>query len=146
MNRHFVEMLRALSAAGADYLVIGAHAVAAHGYLRGTRDLDVWIRPTAENAQRVWRALLAFGAPLDDLTVEDLSSPEMIFQVGVEPIRIDLLTSPAGVEFDSAWEGRVLVSIDGQQFPFLGREDLVRSKRASGRRQDLLDLDNLGAQ
>lgn len=146
MNRHFVEMLRELSAAGADYLVIGAHAVAAHGYLRGTRDLDVWVRPTADNAQRVWRALLAFGAPLGDLTPQDLSTPKMIFQVGVDPIRIDILTSPAGVEFDSAWANRVMVTIDGQQFPFLGRDDLVRSKRASGRRQDLLDLDQLGVQ
>ncbi|HYO77682.1 MAG TPA: hypothetical protein VE010_14575 [Thermoanaerobaculia bacterium] len=92
MNRHFVEMLSELSAAGAEFLVIGAHAVAAHGFIRGTRDLAVWIRPTRENAERVWRALANFGAPLRGVTVEDLCTPELIYQLGVEPNRIDFLT------------------------------------------------------
>jgi len=143
MNRNFVEMLRALSAAKAEFLVIGAHAVIAHGYFRGTRDLDVWIHPTPENASRVWRALLEFGAPLHDLTVHDLSTPGWIYQIGVDPARIDLLTEPAGLEFAGAWANRMMVRVDGEEFPFLGKEDLIRSKRATGRRQDLLDLEHL---
>jgi hypothetical protein len=143
MNRNFVEMLRALSAADAEFLIIGAHAVAAHGYLRGTRDLDIWIRPTPENASRVWRALLDFGAPVRDVTVHDLSTPGIIYQIGIEPARIDLLTEPAGVEFVEAWANRVMTKVNGEEFPFLGKADLIRSKRAAGRRQDLLDLDHL---
>lgn len=143
MNQNFVEMLRALSAAGAEFLVIGAHAVAAHGYLRGTRDIDIWIRPTPENASRVWRALIDFGAPLQDVTVHDLSQQGMIYQIGVEPVRIDLLTEPAGLVFDEAWANRVAINVNGEPFPFLSKDDLIRSKRAAGRRQDLLDLDHL---
>ncbi|HEX7150660.1 MAG TPA: DUF6036 family nucleotidyltransferase [Thermoanaerobaculia bacterium] len=146
MNRNFVEMLSELCAAGAEFLVIGAHAVALHGYLRGTRDLDVWIRPTPENAQRVWRALLNFGAPLRDVTVHDLSTPGMIYQIGVEPARIDLLTAPAGVEFEKAWPNRLVVVIDDVSIPFIGKADLIEAKRAAGRRQDLLDLDHLESQ
>ena len=82
-----------LSAAGAEFDIVGAHALAAHGRPRATGDLDIWIRPTAENAQQVWRALLTFGAPLSELRVEDLSTPEIVFQVGIAPARIDILTS-----------------------------------------------------
>ena len=143
MNRHFVEMLSELSAAGVEFLVIGAHAVAAHGFLRGTRDLDVWIRPVPENAQRVWRALVSFGAPLSNVTVHDLSTPGTIYQIGTDPMRIDILTAPAGVDFDEAWGNRAMIKVDGHTFPFLGKADLIKSKRAAGRRQDLLDLDHL---
>ena len=143
MNRHFVEMLNALSDAGAEFLVIGAHAVAAHGYLRGTRDLDIWIRPTRDNADRVWRALVEFGAPLRNVTVDDLHTPELIYQLGVEPTRIDFITTPLGLEFDDAWQNRVFISVDGREFPFLGKSDVIRSKRATARPQDLVDADNL---
>jgi hypothetical protein len=143
MNRHFVEMLAALSDAGADYLVIGAHALAAHGYTRGTRDLDIWVRPTPQNAARVWRALLEFGAPLEHFTIEDLSSPGTICQIGVEPTRIDLLTEPAGVNFEAAWQRRLTVSVNGREFMFIGRDDLIASKRAAGRPNDFRDIEEL---
>lgn len=143
MNRHFVEMLSALSDAGADYLVIGAHALAAHGYTRGTKDLDVWVRPTPENAARVWQALIEFGAPLERLTVDDLYTPGMICQIGVDPARIDILTSPAGLDFDSAWHRRVMFEVKDAKFPFLSRNDLIASKRAAGRPNDLRDIEEL---
>jgi hypothetical protein len=143
MNRNFVEMLSALSDAGAEFLVIGAHAVAAHGVLRGTRDLDIWIRPTRQNAERVWRALAEFGAPLRDVTIEDLCTPELIYQLGVEPTRIDFITSPAGLDFESAWRDRVLIAVADREFPFLSKHDLIASKRAAARPQDLVDADNL---
>lgn len=143
MNRDFVEMLSALSAAGAEYLVVGAHAVAAHGRPRATGDLDIWVRPTRENAERVWRALAEFGAPLHDLTVEDLTSADLVFQIGVIPNRIDILTSLTGAEFPEAWGRRRTIELSGLQIPVLGREDLLRNKRALGRPRDLADLAEL---
>src|SRR5437773_997502 len=100
-------MLRALSAAGAEFLVVGAYAMAAHGLPRATGDLDVWVRPTPENAERVVDALGAFGAPLFDLSVRDLVRPGTVFQLGLPPRRIDVLTSIHGVTFERAWPARV---------------------------------------
>ena len=139
MERDFVEMLSALNAADAEYLVVGAHALAAHGLPRATGDLDLWVRATPENAGRVLAALRTFGAPLFGLTVDDLTRPETVFQIGVVPVRIDLLTSISGVEFDEAWGGRIEASIEGVPFGVIGRAELLRNKRATGRPKDLLD-------
>jgi hypothetical protein len=143
MNRDFAERLDALSGAGADYLIVGAHALAVHGRPRATGDLDLWIRPTPENARRVWEALTDFGASLRELTVEDLSTPDVVFQIGVEPARIDLLTSVTALSFDEAWGRRVQREVEGRILPFLSRDDLVRNKSALGRPRDLADLDDL---
>jgi len=137
-------MLSALSDEGAEYLVVGAHALAAHGVPRATGDLDLWVRPTSENARRVWRALETFGAPLHDLTLEDLSRPDVVFQIGVVPRRIDLLTSITGVSFQEAWDNRSFVEISEIDIPVLGRAELVRNKRAVGRTRDLADIEDLG--
>lgn len=137
-------MLSALSAAGAEFLVVGAHALAAHGVPRATGDLDLWVRASTENAERVWEALEQFGAPLHDLTIDDLARPDVVFQIGVVPQRIDLLTSIAGVTFDDAWANRVLVDVEDLEVPVLGRSDLVRNKRAVGRTRDLADIEELG--
>lgn len=140
MNRDFVEMLSALSAAGAEYLVVGAHAMAAHGVPRATGDLDIWVGPSAANAARVRDALVRFGAPLEDLTIEDLATPDTVFQIGLPPARIDLLTSISGVSFEEAWPRRVTVRIEGFGIPVLGREDFLRNKRAVGRPKDMADI------
>jgi hypothetical protein len=145
MNRDFAEMLGALSEAGAEFLVIGAHAVAVHARPRATGDLDLWVRPTRENAQRVWTALVGFGAPLQDLTPEDLATADVVFQIGVAPNRIDLLTTIGGVAFEEAWPRRLAVQLWGLTVPVIGRDDLVRSKRAAGRPRDLADLAELEA-
>lgn len=144
MNREFVEMLSALSAAGAEYLVVGAHALAAHGVPRATGDLDLWVRGTPENARKVLAGLKEFGAPLFDLTIEDLSRPEVVFQIGVAPCRIDILTSISGVEFLDAWPRRHEMELGGVRFGVLSREDLIRNKMATGRPKDLLDVESLG--
>lgn len=144
MNRDYVEMLAALSDAGAEFLVVGAHALAFHGVPRATGDLDLWVRPTPENAECVWRALVEFGAPLDQLTLEDLSREDLVFQIGVVPNRIDILTSITGVAFDEAWETRAQVEIEGLRVPVLGRSELVRNKRAVGRTRDIADIEELG--
>jgi hypothetical protein len=142
LNKDFRDILALLQAEGASFLIVGAHALAVHGYLRATGDLDLWVRPNPENAQRVWRALLRFGAPVDALNLSqaDLEKPGIVFQVGLPPRRIDILTEISGIEFAEAWTTRVVQVVDDLEVPFLGREALVRNKRASGRDKDLADL------
>ena len=143
LNPDFKDMLSALSEAGADYLVVGAYALAAHGFPRATGDLDLWVRPTTDNAARVWQALAAFGAPTSKITVEDFSTPDIVYQLGVAPRRIDILTSISGVEFDQAWQSRKSIELDGLAVPVIGRDDLLANKRASGRPKDLADAETL---
>ena len=144
MNRDFAEMLSALSGAGAEFLVVGVHALAAHGTPRATGALDIWVNSTPENAARVLAALKAFGAPLADLTVDDLTKPDTVFQIGVVPSRVDILSGVSGVRFADAWPRRVVLVIEDIEVPVLGRADLVANKRASGRPKDLLDIELLG--
>jgi len=143
MSRDFVEMLSALSAAGARFLIVGAHALAAHGVPRATGDLDIWIQATPENAARVFQALKAFGAALLDLGLDDLSKPDTVFQIGLPPSRIDILSSISGVDFDDAWSRRVEVTIGDLSIGVIGRSDFVANKRASGRPRDLIDIELL---
>ncbi len=140
MNPDFAEMLSALSAAGAEYIIVGAYAVAAHGNPRSTGDIDIWVRPTRDNAERVLHALRAFGAPLLDLTVDDLVDEQTVFQIGVAPVRIDILAGIDGVAFEDAWPRRVLADIGSTQAPVLSLVDLAANKRAAGRPKDLVDL------
>lgn len=135
------DLLDALDDAGAEYVVVGAHALAAHGLPRATADFDVLVRPTPENARRIVRALTAFGAPLQahGIGEEDFARGGTVYQLGLPPRRIDLLTRISGVEFEDAWASRLVVVIEGRQVPVLGRAALIRNKRASGRPKDLLD-------
>jgi hypothetical protein len=144
MDPEFVEMLSALSAADAEFLVVAAHALAAHGVPRATGDLDLWERGTPENARKVLAALKSFGVPLFNLSVKDLSTPDIVFQIGVAPLRIDILTSITGVEFEGAWARRKELELGGVRFGVLSREDLIQNKRATGRPKDLLDVESLG--
>ena len=143
MNRDFEEMLAGLSAAGVDFMVIGAHAVAVYARPRATGDLDIWVRPTPDNAERVWAALAAFGAPLHELTREDLTADDLVFQIGLEPNRVDILTTIGGVDFEHAWPRRSTVQLWGLSVPVIGRDDLIICKRAAGRPQDLADVAEL---
>jgi hypothetical protein len=140
MNRDFRDILSALSEAEADYLLVGAYALAVHGVPRATGDIDLWVRPSPGNAGRVWQALEAFGAPLHDLTLSDLSAPGIVFQIGVIPRRIDIITELSGLDFDEAWSSRVMVDLDGCSVQVLSRACLISNKRASGRPKDLADL------
>jgi hypothetical protein len=141
VNRDFRDLIAEFNAHGVEYLIVGAHALAAHGHVRATKDLDIWVRPDPTNAPRVLRALHAFGAPLHDLTTEDLIQPGLIFQIGVAPIRIDVITAIAGVEFTEAWASRFETRFGDQPAAVLSRHHLIRNKRASGRKQDLADLE-----
>lgn len=144
MHPDFLDMLSALHASGSEYLIVGAHALAAHGRPRATGDLDIWVRPTSGNASKVYQALEAFGAPLEALTRDDLATPDVVFQIGLPPVRIDIMTSISGVTFEDAWANRVTVSLDTLSVPVIGRSDLIRNKRTSGRPRDLADVEELG--
>lgn len=145
MNRDFRDLLAAFNAEGVEYLVVGAHALAAHGHVRATKDLDVWVRPSVSNAGRVARALGRFGAALRDLTEVDLTRPGLVFQIGVAPLRIDVLTSIDGVSFAAAWRSRIRTRFADEPASVLSYRHLLQNKRASGRLQDLADVEALEA-
>ena len=140
MNNDFLDMLSMLSEEGAEYLLVGAYALAVHGLPRATGDLAIWIRTTPENRRRVWRALEHFGTPLHELEEEDLAADDLVFQIGLAPQRIDILTSIDGVDFEEAWPERFETAVAGQPVTVTSRAHLARNKRASGRPQDLADL------
>lgn len=140
LNRDFLDMLSALSAEDAEYLVVGAYALSVHGLPRATGDLDIWIDRSPENVARVWNALTQFGAPMDTLVPEDLEQPDLVFQIGVAPQRIDVLTSVDGVEFADAWPNRIETDVAGMSVPVISCAHLVQNKRASGRPHDLADV------
>ena len=139
LNDDYREMLQCLSDAGVEFLLVGAYALAAHGYPRATGDMDVWVNPTPENAQRVYRALAIFGAPLQDVTQQDFSYPDVVFQIGTAPRRIDIMTGISGVKFGDALRNASQVDVEAFAIPVLSRADLIKSKEASGREKDLLD-------
>lgn len=139
----FEEMLLAFNAAGVKYLVVGAYAVAVYARPRATGDIDLWVEATAENAARVFRALAAFGAPLDHVDEQTFTEPEIIFQIGVPPIRVDVMTSIDDVAFEDAWPNRVASVVGEVPVAIIGREDLIRNKTATGRAKDLADLELL---
>jgi hypothetical protein len=145
LNEDFLDMVRALNEEGAEFLVVGAHAMAVHGVPRATGDFDIWIRPSRENGERIIQALERFGAPIasHQITLEDLETPDMVYQIGLPPRRIDLMTGISGVAFDEAWPSRVIVEIDGTKIPFIGRRHLILNKHASGRTKDLVDAEIL---
>lgn len=140
LNRDFRDLFAALNAAGARYLLVGGYAVAFHAEPRFTKDLDVWTEPSPGNASCVLDALRRFGAPLQDLTVVDLERPGTVFQIGIPPNRIDIVTAIDGVDFSEAWPERAETTYGDQPVPVIGKRQLVKNKRAAGRPQDLLDL------
>jgi hypothetical protein len=142
LNEDFLDLLRALSVSRARFVVVGAHAMAVHGVPRATGDLDVLVQPSSENAARVLEALRRFGAPVDahGISEGDLSVPGTVYQIGLPPRRIDILTQISGVSFEDAWDGRIALAIAGLEIPVLGRAALARNKRAAGRDKDLADL------
>jgi len=140
--RHFVEMLAALSGENAEFLLVGGYALAAYGAPRATGDFDIWVRPTPENAERVYRALVRFGAPLKahGVNARDFCSEGNVYQIGLPPQRIDLVTSISGIDFDTAWGNRVRVTFLSHPVDVMSRTDFIRNKRASGRPKDLADV------
>jgi hypothetical protein len=142
--RDFSELLKLFLDHRVEFTVVGAHALAAHGAPRLTGDLDLFVRPSAENAGRVLAALADFGFATLEIGLDDLTNPHSVIQLGVPPGRIDLLSGISGVSFDEVWSNRVVAELGGLRVPVIGRAELVRNKRASARQKDLYDLETLG--
>lgn len=143
MNKDSLELLREFSDREVRFLVVGAHAVSFYAEPRTTGDVDLFVEPTPENAQKVFEALEAFGAPLIDLSAEDLCTPGIVYQMGVPPYRIDILTEISGVSFADAWDGHDTLSLEGLSVPVISLPALLENKRATGREKDLRDLELL---
>lgn len=148
LNEDFVDMLDALLQEQVEFLLVGAHALAAHGLPRATGDIDIFVRPSADNALRVMKALARFGAPTaaHGIHASDFEAPGNVYQIGLPPRRIDLLTEISGVPFDEAVANAVTVQVAGHEIPVIGRNELIRNKRAAARDKDLLDAEALEAQ
>ena len=145
-SRDFLDLLTALNAAEARYLLVGGHAVGLMGRPRATKDFDLWIEASLDNARRVLRALREFGAPLEGVDELDFATPGTGFRMGDPPFRIEILTEISGVAFSDAWPRRETSDLDGVPCHVISREDLLVNKRAAGRQQDLADIDALERQ
>lgn len=145
LNPDFRDLLRALVEADVEFVVVGAYALSFHGAPRASGDIDIFVRPSVDNAARVWRALLAFGAPLSSAGVAqgDFERPDVVYQIGLPPRRVDVLTSISGVSFDEAWASRATANVEGRAIHFIGRDMFVRNKLAAGRPKDLADAARL---
>ena len=144
MNQDFLDLLRAFIDRDVRFLIVGAYALGVHGRPRATGDLDVWVDPTPDNATKIMQALDAFGAPPGQVTTDDFSRPGVVFQMGLPPLRIDLLTELSGLTFAEAWPGRTRVAFGPLTVDVIGRDAFIKNKRATGRARDLGDIDALG--
>ena len=143
MTSDYKELLEVLNEFGVRYLIVDGHAVMKYTEPRLTKDLDLWIATDSENAHKAYRALAKFGAPLVNYTPADFTKEDAWFQIGVAPIRVDILMSIPGVNFESAWTRRVEDVFLGVPAYFISREDLILAKEAAGRAQDKRDLRRL---
>lgn len=146
LNDDYKEMLQCLSEEDVKFLLVGAYALAVHGFPRATKDIDFFVWATPENAGKLMRALAKFGAPMDQISESDFSTEGVIFQIGNSPRRIDIVTTIDGIKFDQAYANKKVFRIEGLQIPVISLEDLIANKRASGRKQDLADVEKLESQ
>jgi hypothetical protein len=140
-NPDFKDLLSSLLAADVRFLLVGSYALAFYGHPRATKDMDVWIEPTRENAERIMHALAAFGAPTQSVTADDFADPQTVFQIGVPPRRADLLCSVEPVAFDQAWATREVLHLEDLDVPVIGLKALLANKEASARLQDQADAE-----
>ena len=144
LNKDYKDILQSLADEKVKFLLVGSYALAMHGYLRATIDIDIWVMPSPDNAPAVLRALRRFGAPSSDLTVADLQNNDTVFQIGIAPRRIDIITTGAtGLNFEETFANSVAMDIDGINVRIPSIPDLIRNKRATGRTKDLADAEAL---
>lgn len=145
LNADFRDLLLAFVDAGVEFVIVGAYALSFHGAPRASGDIDVFVKPSPDNAARVWRALVAFGAPVSATGVvsADFEKPDLVYQIGLPPRRVDVLTSISGVSFEEAWSSSEPATIGGQTIHFIGRDMFVRNKLAAARPKDLADAARL---
>jgi hypothetical protein len=144
MHQDFLDLLRAFIDRNVRFLIVGAYALAVHGRPRATGDLDVWVDPTPENAPNVMAALEQFGAPTAQVRTADFSRPGIVFQMGLPPVRIDVLTELSGLTFSEAWSTRTRAAFGPVTADVIGRDAFIKNKRATGRARDLGDIEALG--
>ncbi|OGS35988.1 MAG: hypothetical protein A2293_06185 [Elusimicrobia bacterium RIFOXYB2_FULL_49_7] len=145
LNPDFKDILSILSAHDVKFMLVGAYAMAFHGYPRTTGDIDIFIAPTIDNAKKVYRALTEFGAPLEQITPEEFAKPGTVYQIGVAPRRIDILNRISGVSFEEGFSDKNTVTVEGLQIHILSKAKVIANKKATGRPKDLLDIDHLSA-
>lgn len=143
INKDFEDLLHHLNSAHAKYLVAGAYAVIFYTEPRYTKDLDIWIQPELENAKKVYEALRSFGAPLQDVSLQDFINPNMVYQIGIEPNRVDILMGIGRIDFEEAWKKRRIDYYGKEKIYLLPLDDLIRAKQEAGRPKDQLDLEVL---
>jgi len=142
-KKDFSDMLRIFNEENVQYLVVGGFATILHGYTRITKDIDLLVWPNPENAVRVMRALEKFGAPMSNISVADFEKEGTVFQIGVAPIRIDIITQIIEINFENAYRNAEITDINGLKIPLISIPDLIKNKKAAGRRQDLDDAEHL---
>lgn len=145
LNPDFRDLLCSLVDASVEFVIVGAYALSFHGAPRASGDIDIFVKPSPENAAKVWRALLTFGAPLAAAGVlqADFAKPDLVYQIGLPPRRVDVLTSISGVSFEEAWSSREPATVEGRSVHFIGRDMFLRNKLAAGRPKDLADAARL---
>ena len=143
LNSDYKDMLQSLIDQDVKFLLVGAYAMGGHGYPRATGDIDIRVEPSVENSARVYRSMVQFGASLHEIDETTFAEPGIVFQIGVAPRRIDIITKISGVEFEQAHRRRKILEIEDLSIPILSLEDLIRNKRATGRDKDRLGADLL---
>ena len=140
LNEDYKEMLQILLRNEVNFLVVGAYAMAAYGYPRATGDFDIWVDTTLENSQRIYKSVSDFGAPLSGITERTFTEKGIVFQIGVAPRRIDIITHIDGVEFHNAYQDKEEVEIENMKIPFLSKSNLIKNKKSTGREKDKIDI------
>jgi predicted nucleotidyltransferase len=143
INSDFKELLQLLGDGGVRFLVVGGYAVMKYTEPYNTKDLDIWIEPTIENAARVLKVLHQFGAPTAQVTAEELTNPDLVYQIGVEPVRVDIMGSVPGLTFTEAWQQRAEADYGGVIAPILSIDDIIAAKNAAGRPKDRIQARDL---
>lgn len=140
LNNDFKDLLHLLNSAHAKYMVVGAYAVIFYTEPRYTKVIDLWIQPSKDNAQKVYDALKKFGAPINNLTIDDLTNTDMMYQIGMEPNRIDILMGIGSLTFEGAWQGKQETTYGDEKIFMIGLDDLIIAKQDAGREKDKADL------
>ena len=144
LNEDYKEMLQLLLEEQVDFMIVGAYALGTHGYPRATGDIDIWVKPNKINSKKLYKALARFGAPLDQIQIDGFTTEGIIFQIGVIPRRIDIITKIDGVTYNEADEDKIIVEIEGLKLPVISLEKFIKNKMATGREKDELDIKILG--
>jgi predicted nucleotidyltransferase len=140
LNEDYKEMLQILLDEQVDFMIVGAYALGTHGYPRATGDIDIWVKPNNINSKKLYKALARFGAPLGQIQLDEFSTEGVIFQIGVIPRRIDIITKIDGVTYEEADEDKIIVEIEDLKIPVISLEKLIKNKMATGREKDNLDI------